>query len=147
MLGTQMHKLQQLAQGYLNLIFQHTGMLPISLGIIGVLYGIGFLVGDMYVNTNYYALYLLLPKAAWGILVIGYSLIKLASPVCGAPTELKIFNSLAGLWFWNYTVFSFIILDTSPIAPAELILLAPLLFEVIDLALQIWEYKFCRRQR
>ena len=142
-----MHKLQQLAQSYLNLVFQHTGLLPVSLGVMGLLYGIGFLVGDMYVNTNYHALYIFLPQVLWGILFISYALIKLASPVYTVNTVLKIFNSLWGLWSWNYTVFSFIILDTSPIAPAELILLAPLLFEVIDLALQIWEYKFCRRQR
>lgn len=142
-----MHKLQQLTQSYLNLVFQHTGLLPVSLGVMGLLYGIGFLVGDMYVNTNYHALYLFLPQVLWGILFISYALIKLASPVYKVNTVLKIFNSLWGLWSWNYTVFSFIILDTSPIAPAELILLAPLLFEVIDLALQIWEYKFCQWQR
>lgn len=140
-----MHKLQQIIQKYLILVFQHTGLLPVSLGIMGLLYGIGFLVGDMYVNTNYYALYLFLPQVVWGALYLIYAAIKLLAPVRKVATTLKILNSFYGLWAWNYTVFSFIILDTSPIAPAELILLAPLILEVLDLATQLWEYKFCRK--
>lgn len=140
-----MHKLQQILQKYLILVFQHTSLLPCFLGLMGALYGIGFLVGDMHVNTNYYALYLFLPQGVWGTLFLLYAAIKLLTPVRKVATTLKIFNSFYGLWAWNYTVFSFIILDTSPIAPAELILLAPLILEVLDLATQLWEYKFRRK--
>ena len=140
-----MHKLQQIIQRYLTLVFQHTSLLPCFLGLMGALYGIGFLVGDMYVNTNYHALYLFLPQAAWGTLFLLYATIKLLAPVLRVATALKILNSFYGLWAWNYTVFSFIIFDTSPIAPAELILLVPLIVEVLDLATQLWEYKFRRK--
>lgn len=61
-----MNYLQQLANRYLGLVFQHTGLLPITLGIMGLLYGLGFLVGDPTVNANYYALEVFLPSWGWG---------------------------------------------------------------------------------
>ena len=142
-----MSKLQQLAQKYLILLFQHTGMLPVCLGLMGTLYGIGFLVGDLHVNTNYSSLELFLSGISWGLLYLIYGIVKLAQPVSNLPSLLKISVSLWGLWAWNYTIFSFIILDTTPIAPAELILITPLLLELIDLVVQLWENKFCRRQK
>lgn len=142
-----MNYLQQLANRYLGLVFQHTSLLPITLGVMGLLYGLGFLVGDPTVNANYYALEVFLPSWGWGVLFFSYALIKLSTPVSHLNTTMKILCSFWGLWAWNYTVFSFIILDASPIAPAELMLIAPLLFEVADLSVQLWEHKFCRRQR
>lgn len=142
-----MNYLQQLANRYLSLVFQHTSLLPITLGVMGLLYGIGFLTGSTSVNTNYHALEVFLPSWWWGVLFFIYALIKLAAPIYQLNTTIKILWSFWGLWAWNYTIFSFIILDTSPTAPAELMLIAPLLFEVADLAVQLWEHKFCRRQR
>lgn len=140
-----MNKLQQIAQRYLNLVFEHTSLLPISLGLMGLFYGVGFLYGDMHVNTNYHILEIFLSKLTWGILFLVYAVVKLLAPVYRLNTILKILCSFWGLWAWNYTIFSFIILDATPTAPAELILLVPLLLEVIDLALQIWEHKLCRK--
>lgn len=142
-----MNYLQQLTSRYLNLVFQHTSILPITIGIMGLLYSIGFLIGDTTISANYYALEAFLPSTGWGILFSLYALIKLMAPVYRVNTVLKILCSFWGLWAWNYTIFSFIILDASPIAPAELMLIAPLLLEVADLSVQLWEHKFCRRQR
>ena len=132
---------------YLNLIFQQSGALSLTLGVIGILYSIGFMIGDIKVNNNYTALAGFLLPLVWGSMYMAYGIIKILSPIFVINNTLRLINTLIGVWAWNYTVFSFLVSDKSPLAPAELILILPILLELVDLSLQLWERKHLPERR
>ena len=100
----------------------------IVLMFAGILLAIGFFVGEA-TNQNYTMINQFASPAGWATLLIIYSLIKLLSIVWIVPKSLCTMNGIFGVWMWNYIFLSFAVFDTTAIAPAELLLILPILIE------------------
>lgn len=100
----------------------------IVLMFAGILLAIGFLTCDMS-NQNYRMIQEFASAAGWATLLCVYVVIKLLSIVWVVPKSIFTMNCVFGIWMWNYIFLSFSIFDTTPIAPAELLLILPILIE------------------
>lgn len=101
----------------------------IVLMLAGILLATGFFVGEA-TNQNYEMINKFASPAGWATLLIIYALIKLLSIIWIVPKSLCTMNGIFGVWVWNYVFLSFAVFDTTPIAPAELLLLLPIIVEV-----------------
>ena len=101
----------------------------IALMFAGILLAIGFFVGDVTNNQNYGMIREFASPFEWAIILIIYSLIKLLSIIWIVPKSLCTLNGIFGIWMWNYIFLSFSVFDTTPISPAELLLILPILIE------------------
>lgn len=96
--------------------------------VAAILLSIGFVVGTGD-NPNYAMIYSFGGNIFWGLLFIGYAMILMCSLLFNIPRWLYILNGVIGLWAWNFIFLSFVIFDTSPITPTEILLLIPTLAE------------------
>jgi hypothetical protein len=101
-----------------------------TLSMFAFLLSVGFMFGDVNVNGNYSAFSLFDTKYVWASLFFSYSVFKTLQSVVRCHPVLRIFVSVSGLWLWTYLAVSFIIFDTTPMAPAEPIILLPIICEV-----------------
>lgn len=134
-----------LSRIYLLLKVNHT-IVSITLGIFSLLLGIGFIFGDLTANNNYNAFN---DKYVWSAVFLSYSSVKFIQSLGRMPICIKATASILGLWNWTYILVSFLILDPSPMGPAEPVLLMPLLWELAYMTSLIAIYKryskYCRR--
>lgn len=100
----------------------------IVLMFAAVLLAVGFFVGEA-TSQNYVMINEFASPAAWATLLIIYALIKLLSIIWIVPKSLCTMNGIFGVWMWNYIFLSFAVFDTTAIAPAELLLILPILIE------------------
>lgn len=100
----------------------------IVLMFAGFILAIGFFIGEA-TNQNYELINQFASPAGWATLLTIYALIKLLSIVWIVPRSLCMLNGIFGVWMWNYILLSFVVFDVTPIAPAELLLIIPILVE------------------
>ena len=127
-------------------LFSETNTISIILGILGLLLGIGFIVGDV-TSPNFKSVVSFGTSWFWASGFLFYGAIKLCQALMTLPHWLNIFNTLTGLWAWSYIILSFIIFDKTPTAPTEYMLLVPLLCEVVLLTSHIFEFRECPQKR
>ena len=101
----------------------------IILMFIGFLLAIGFAIGDVSNNTNYVLINAFAKQDVWSILFAFYGIVKLFAFIWNIPKTLTTVNSVIGVWAFNYIFLSFVVFDTTTIAPTELLLLVPTLLE------------------
>ena len=118
----------------------HT-VVSLTLFSISGLLALGFLVGDINSNSNYNAY---VDKYLWAAAFGSYSLVKFIQALGRTPLCLRAINSILGLWLWCYLLLSFIILDKSTMAPAEPILVMPLVWELAYITSLIYIYRRLR---
>ena len=118
--------------------FRGMNIIRYVLGMMAMLYSIGFWLSDPPYHPNYSALFNIMPSAGWGVALGIYGLIKFVSGTTRLPNILPLMNSLDGLWVWLYTVFSFIVFDITPLGAAEVVLLAPVILELADTSNILW---------
>ena len=106
----------------------HTAVIAI-LAFAAMLSGIGFLFGDI-TNPNYAAIAAFAPSYVWAVWFLIYGMEKIIEIIVSIPPYIRAFNSLFGMWLWNYVVLSFLFFDTNPSYPLEFTLIAPLAIEV-----------------
>jgi len=94
-----------------------------------LLSGIGFLLGNIS-TSNYAAVISFAPSSIWALWFFIYGLVKLAEIIFFIPPYLKAFNSLFGMWLWNYIVLSFLFFDKNPAYQLEFTIVTPLIIEV-----------------
>jgi hypothetical protein len=102
----------------------------ITLSMFALLLSMGFLVGDVNVNGNYSAFSIFNTKYIWACIFFSYGVFKTLQSIVRCHPILRIFVSISGLWLWTYLAVSFIVFDPTPMAPAEPIILLPIMCEV-----------------
>lgn len=107
--------------------------LKLFLGITSVVLALGFFFGSA-TNSNYSAIQGLMHFQAWAMFFLVYSSSKIFQVLYKTKCWLRAFTSLVGMWAWSYIFLSFVIFDTTPMAPTEMMLLIPVLAEVWSLA-------------
>lgn len=133
------HRLADVLVGDYNII-------TIILGLCGVMLGLGFYYGDVS-NNNYQLLTAFAPANVWAVGFILYGLIKLYQYTTKVADWVCLVNAVQGIWAWSYLLLSFVVLDTTRIAPTELMLFVPLIFEVWELAAAIFKFSTRRRRK
>jgi len=99
------------------------------LAIAALLSGIGFLLSDA-TNSNYTAIHAFAPSSIWALWFFIYGIEKLLETIFYIPSYIRAFNSLFGMWLWNYILLSFLFFDKNISYPLEYVLMAPLIIEV-----------------
>lgn len=122
------------------ILISESKTITMLLGIIGLFLGIGFIFGDS-TSADYHPLHMLFDAYVWAIIFLSYSLLKFLVIFKKIPCRVKVFNSTLGMWLWTYVVISFLIYDSKPISPAEILLLVPLVCEVIELVIDLYHDK------
>ena len=112
--------------------------MSVLLGIIGLFLGVGFLLGDSS-SVDYHPLRMLFDPIIWAIIFLGYSTLKFSQIVKKVPARIKVFNSTLGMWLWTYVAISFLFYDPKPISPAEILLLVPLVCELLELIIDLFQ--------
>ena len=113
----------------LRLFLSDKTALQFVLGYIAIFCAIGCFLGTPAPN-NYILLKNFFPMWGWGI---AFALLAAGHISCATKVsseELDAAVSVFGIWLWSYIVASFIIIDKTPIAPFELILLGILCGEL-----------------
>ena len=100
----------------------------ILLLIAGVLLSFGFFFG-LGTNENYQLIYSFGGTIFWGSLFAIYSIIRVLDLVTNIPRWLSVICGMVGIWAWNYIFLSFVVFDTSPMAPTEILLMLPTIAE------------------
>lgn len=129
-----------------QILFSETNAISVILGILGLLLGIGFIIGDTS-NSNFQSIVKFGTSWFWATGFLFYGIIKVCQPIIALPHWLSVFNALTGLWGWSYILLSFIIFDKTPTAPTEYMLLVPLLCELVMLASHIFDIRGCHTTR
>ena len=101
----------------------------IVLMFAAILLAIGFFIGKS-INSNYTMIYDFASAFTWATMLSVYATIKFLSIVWIVPKTVCTMNGIFGVWMWNYIFLSFVVFDTTAIAPAEILLLLPILIEV-----------------
>ena len=127
-------------------MFVQAHTMTLLLGICGLMLGIGFLVGDA-ANPNYATIISFASPNTWALGFFVYSIIKLYQTINRVPHVLKIANAVQGIWAWSFIFLSFVIFDPTPIAPTEIMLLVPLVSEVWELVIDIFNFNTCPHRR
>lgn len=101
----------------------------IVLMFVGFLLFIGFMFGDVSNNSNYALINAFASSENWAILFFTYTFLKFLGFIWNVPRTISTINSVIGVWAFNYIFLSFVVFDTTSIAPTELLLLVPTLLE------------------
>lgn len=128
------------------ILFSETNTIAIILGILGLLLGFGFLIGDTS-NSNFQSIVHFGTHWFWAGGFLFYSAVKLCQSIISLPHWLKLSNTLTGIWAWSYILLSFIVFDKTPTAPTEYMLLVPLICELVSLTKHIFEFRDCPHTR
>ena len=137
-----MDKLKLMLSRYPGSVFRNVSTVRHILSFFAFLYALGFLITDRSTLPNFSALYDLMQPWAWGAAFAIYGLIKAVTATIRVSSCLKLISSVCGTWLWVYTVFSFIVYDTTPTSAAELMLILPVILELIELSVELWELKY-----
>lgn len=98
------------------------------LALASAFLGLGFLFADGS-NSNYQMIYAFASKYAWGVFFLLYSASKFCAYFFRIDYKVKLASGVLGLWAWNYLLLSFTMFDITPITPAEILLILPVLVE------------------
>ena len=117
------------------------------LGLCALLLAIGFCIKGPTTNTNYVLLYEVASFKFWGTMYFIYGLVKIFGVFYRTYVGVKIANIILGMWLWSCLIFSFVIYDSAPIQPTELMLFVLLIAEVWSMSLTLvhMRYKVSRR--
>ena len=135
------YSIGQIMLGRLTLLRVNHTIVSITLALFSGLLCLGFIIGDPGASTNYTAFS---NKFVWAAVFGAYSLVKSMQALNRMPMCTKIINSILGLWLWCYLIISFIFLDKTHMAPAELILIMPVLWELAYMTSIVY---ICKRLR
>lgn len=100
----------------------------VFLFLCGLLLSMGFAFG-IGNNANYQLIYSFGGQWFWTSLFAIYSVVRLIALLVRIPVWIRALNSSIAIWAWNYIFLSFVVFDTTPIAPTEYLLLMPTLTE------------------
>lgn len=112
------------------------------LSIIGFLLGTGFYFFNIS-NVDYAVFYSLADMQYWGIVFYLYGSIKLLQSIRPISQWLKIAGSSLGMWLWTYLIFGFLLLDQTQPTPEELLLIVPLICEMGELVINMFNCRKC----
>ena len=115
----------------------HT-VVSLTLFSVSGLLAIGFLFGDININSNYDAYS---NNIVWTAAFGTYSATKLIQSMGRTPLCLRAFNSVLGLWLWCYLIIAFMLVDTSSMSPTEPMLIMPLVWELAYITSLIYIYR------
>lgn len=118
------------------LLSQGSGI-KVILGIISILIGIGFLLGDTD-RRNYAPIMAAGPALAWTVIFILHGIFKLLDAFCTLPFLVSTGVSIVGIWTWNYLFLSLTVFSMMPVTPIALLLVLPILCEVWSLTTTIY---------
>lgn len=124
----------------------HTRALTLLLGISGITLGIGFALSNT-TDLDYAAVVQFAPPIYWVIGLLVYGILKILQALGRMPATIKLLNALQGIWAWSFLFISFSIIDTAPITPTELLLVVPILCEVWELVVAIFNFRIYPRRR
>lgn len=124
----------------------HTRTLTLLLGLHGITLGIGFALGDI-TDLDYTAVIQFAKPVYWAIGLWVYGILKVLQALSRMPATIKLLNALQGIWAWSFLFISFSIIDTAPITPTELLLVVPILCEVWELVVAIFNSRIYPRRR
>jgi hypothetical protein len=80
-------------------------------------------------NHNHFMMYSFAHKYAWSLLFVSYGLMKLYSLFAYLDFKLKVANAAVGLWAWNYVFLSFVVFDSNPMMPEEILFALPIVIQ------------------
>lgn len=124
----------------------HTRALTLLLGLSGITLGIGFALGNI-TDLGYTAVVQFAEPIYWVIGLSVYGILKVLQALGRMPATIKLLNALQGIWAWSFLFISFSIIDTAPITPTELLLVVPILCEVWELIIAIFNFRIYPRRR
>lgn len=113
------------------------------LGVIAILLGLGFMLGDSSNSTNYTILLELFNSSTWTAIFFLYGCTKLLQFLDRLSYKLRVLTSMFGSWLWLYVLLSFMVFDPSKLSPAELLIILPLACEAGELVLDIFNLRLC----
>lgn len=120
-----------------RVLLSEASSIMLLLSLCGILLGLGFIFGDPS-NANYKAINSAGHVLVWGIGFLVYGVVKGIQTLYRIPVALKLVTSALGLWAWNYVFLSFTVLDSSPMAPTEVLLAVPIVCEMWGLAVSMF---------
>lgn len=123
----------------LLLIIAQIRTMSLILGLCGITLGLGFLVGDTG-NPNYHSIKEFAPISFWAFGFFTYGVIKLLHSVFRVHHSVKLLNALQGIWVWTFLFLSFSIFDSTPLAPTELLLIIPIICELWEIVIAIFNF-------
>lgn len=129
----------------LNALLFGSKTITVLLGSVGIFFGIGFAVGDTS-SDDYYPFVVLFNQYIWSGIFIVYGMLKFYQVCLPCSSRLKIANSIAGMWLWSYTAISFIFYDSRAVTPGEFLLLLPLLYEITELTIDLFQHRNFRKK-
>lgn len=114
--------------------------ITLLLGTFGILFGLGFLLGDSSAD-RYYPFLVLFDPVYWSALFCAYGLFKFYQAKVFCSTKLRITNSVLGAWLWAYSSISFLLYDPSSFSPSDALLMLPLAYEIIELIIDLFQHR------
>lgn len=127
------------------LLAEH-GSITLLLGVLALLLSAGFFISSTN-NSNYTLLEALASFKVWASVFAIYGITKLWGCLYRIDYVIKVTTSIAGLWLWNYLILSFIVFDTTKLAPTEMMLIIVLICEVWDLTTNMFNKNICWNRR
>ena len=113
----------------LRLFLADKTALKFVLGYISTFCTIGCFVG-IPAPSNYILLKTFAPMWVWGCLFGVLSIFRLAGGFKIFSDGVEAIIAIVGLWLWSYLAVSFMVADTTPLAPFELMLLGIIFGEI-----------------
>lgn len=129
-----------------TLVFVQAHTMTLLLGVCGLALSIGFILGSP-TNANYSTISSFADQSIWAFWFLIYSIIKLLQPLVRVWHSIKILNALQGIWAWSFIFLSFTVFDSTPIAPTELMLVIPIICELWELVVDIFNFRTCPHRR
>lgn len=118
----------------------------ILLGTLALLMSIGFLVSNS-PSASYNAATALMTAWQWSVLFISYGTVKVIQSVTRIPFAVKFATGVLGTWIWSYLFLSSVLLDTSYLAPSEVLYVLPIISELWELSMTVVTFKTCPARR
>lgn len=118
--------------------------ITLFLATFGLVFGIGFMLLPID-DDRYYPFIVLFDPIYWAIIFCVYGLLKIYQARSFCSTRLRIINSIIGMWLWAYVSISLIVYDPKSINPAELLLFLPLIYEIVELIIDLFQHKNLKR--
>ena len=81
----------------------------------------GFLFANGF-NQNYELIYQAMPQTMWSCTFFIYGALKLHQVYFRTSKTVKYVVGLIGIWLWTFMFLSFSVFDSTPIAPAEVLI-------------------------
>lgn len=101
---------------------------PLLIAMLSAAAALGFAFADGY-NQNYNLMYGFFGKAAWAAIFGAHSIAKLLDWLYSWPGWAKTANGVLGVWAWNCMFLSFVVFDTTPMSPGEVVMWVPVMLE------------------